>query len=133
MCQAIGPDTSQSACFDVVIITDTARSYVQLHGELDLSTAPRLEQLLDRLRHDGHRQITQDLSGLEFLSVAGLTVFLRADQALGALGGRLVLSRPTRMARRVLAITGLDTTLSVQPLAGQEVPVPVVDQHSFGQ
>jgi anti-anti-sigma factor len=57
-----------------------------------------------------------DLSGLEFLSAAGLTVFLRADQALSAVGGQLMLTRPTRMGRRVLAITGLDATLTVQPV-----------------
>jgi anti-sigma B factor antagonist len=133
MCHAISSDTGQSACCDVTIVTDAARSCVVLGGELDLSTAADLEEVLGRLRRDGHHQITVDLSGLEFLSAAGLTVFLRADQALAELGGRLVLSRPTRMARRILAITGLDTTLSIQPVAGQEVPVPVVDQHSFGQ
>jgi anti-sigma B factor antagonist len=131
MCHAIGSDTGQLACFDVTVCTDAARSCVVLRGELDLSTAADLEEILDRLRHDGHHQITLDLSGLEFLSAAGLTVFLRADQALAALGGRLVLTRPTRMARRVLAITGLDDTLNIQPVARQAVPV--VDQHPLGQ
>jgi anti-sigma B factor antagonist len=79
-------------------------------------TAPDLEQLLDRLRRDGQRQIILDLSGLEFLSAAGLTVFLRTDHALRTVGGQLVLTRPTRMARRVLTITGLDAALSVQPV-----------------
>ncbi|MBA2471516.1 MAG: STAS domain-containing protein [Pseudonocardiales bacterium] len=118
MCHAISPDTGQVACFDVTVFTDAARSCLVLHGELDLSTAAGLEQVLDRLRGAGHHQITVDVSGLEFLSAAGLTVFLRADEALGAVGGRLVLTRPTRMARRVLAITGLDTTLSIQPSRG---------------
>jgi anti-anti-sigma regulatory factor len=36
-----------------------------------------------------------------------VAVLLHADQALRAAGGRLVLTRPTRLARRVLAITGL--------------------------
>lgn len=116
MCQAISQDIGQLACFDAVVCTDTAGSRVQLRGELDLATAPQLARLLDQLRRDGHRQITLDLSGLEFLSASGLTVFLRTDQALRAVGGQLVLTRTTRMARRVLAITGLDTTLSIQPV-----------------
>jgi anti-sigma B factor antagonist len=116
MLQAIDQNIGQSACPDIVITCDTTRSYVRLRGELDQTTAPDLEQLLDRLRRDGHRQITLDLSGLEFLSASGLTVFVRTDQALRAVGGELVLTRPTRMARRVLAITGLDTTLSIQPV-----------------
>lgn len=125
MYQTMGQDAGQLACarsgIDVAISTDAANSRVQLRGELDLKTAPRLEQLLQRLRREGHRQITLDLSRLEFLSAAGLTVFLRTDHALRALGGRLVLTHPTRMARRVLAITGLDATLTIQPHHGKWV------------
>ncbi|MGH3718127.1 MAG: STAS domain-containing protein [Pseudonocardiaceae bacterium] len=102
--------------------TDATRSCVQVR-ELDLATAPRLDQLLDQLRRDGHRQITLDLSGLDFLSVAGLTVFLRADQALRAVGGRLGFTQPTRMVRRVLAITGLDTTLTIQAVQRKLVAI----------
>ncbi|MGH3828401.1 MAG: STAS domain-containing protein [Pseudonocardiaceae bacterium] len=114
-------DGGQPACFDVVIRTDTSR--VRLRGELDLLTAPRLERLLDQLRCDGHRQISLDLSGLEFLSAAGLSVFLHTDQALRTVGGRLVLTQPTRTARRILAITELDTTLNIHPAPPDRLPV----------
>ncbi|MDQ3762910.1 MAG: STAS domain-containing protein [Actinomycetota bacterium] len=115
MCQAIDQLTQgQLACFDVVIPTSTAGSCMQLRGELDSNTAPGLERLLNQLCRNGHRQITLDLSELTFLSAAGLTVFLQADQVLRATGGRLVLTHPTRMTRRILAITGLDITLTIQ-------------------
>jgi anti-sigma B factor antagonist len=127
MCQAISQDIGQIACFDAVISTDTAGSRVQLRGELDLTTAPQLERLLDQLRRDGHHQITLDLSGLEFLCAAGLAVLLHADQALRAAGGRLVLTRPTRLARRMLAITGLDATLTIQPTQREGVSTAVRD------
>jgi anti-sigma B factor antagonist len=127
MCQAISQDIGQIACFDAVISTDTAGSRVQLRGELDLTTAPQLERLLDQLRRDGHHQITLDLSGLEFLCAAGLAVLLHADQALRAAGGRLVLTRPTRLARRMLAITGLDATLTIQPTQREGVSMAVRD------
>lgn len=89
------------------------RITVQLLGELDVVSAPRLEERLDQLRRDGAQLITLDLSGTEFLGAAGLSVFIEADQALQTAGGRLLLTRPTHMARRVLTITGLDTMLSV--------------------
>jgi anti-sigma B factor antagonist len=127
MCQAISQDIGQIACFDAVISTDTAGSRVQLRGELDLTTAPQLARLLDQLRRDGHHQITLDLSGLEFLCAAGLAVLLHADQALRAAGGRLVLTRPTRLARRMLAITGLDATLTIQPTQREGVSMAVRD------
>jgi stage II sporulation protein AA (anti-sigma F factor antagonist) len=101
-------------CFEVILSTDTTRSCAQLRGELDLSTAPRLERLLDELYRDGYRQITLDMSGLEFLGASALSVFVRFDRALRAAGGELVLARPSRMASRILSITGLDATLTIQ-------------------
>ena len=123
MGQAINPDTGQLAYSAAVIYTDTAGSHVALRGELDLATAPQLQQLLDQLRRKGHHQITLDLSGLEFFCAAALTLLLRADQALRAVGGQLVLTRPTRLTRRVLAITGLDTTLTIQPAQREQTSI----------
>lgn len=100
--------------FHVVISNGASHGVAQLRGELDLATAPPLEQLLDQLRGDGHRQITLDLAGLEFLGAAGLRVFVRADQALRAAGGRLVLTRPNRTTRHILAVTGLDSTMAIE-------------------
>lgn len=58
-----------------------------------------------------------DLARLDFLSATGLEVFVRADDYLRATGGRLVLDRPTPRARRILAITELDTVLTIRPVS----------------
>ncbi|MGH3915069.1 MAG: STAS domain-containing protein [Pseudonocardiaceae bacterium] len=117
MGQSAEQDTAgQLTCSDPLIFADTAHRYVQLHGELDLYTTPGLERFLDELRREGHRHITLDLSELQFLSAAGLSMFVRVDQALDAVGGRLVLTQPTRITRRILAITGLDAILTIQPV-----------------
>jgi hypothetical protein len=57
----------------------TERIIVQLFGELDVVSAPRLEERLDQLRRDGAQLITLDLSGMEFVGAAGLSVFIGAD------------------------------------------------------
>jgi anti-sigma B factor antagonist len=101
--------------FAVTISSDALGSWVTLRGELDLASAPHLRQVLDRLCRNGSLEIVVDLSGLEFLSAAGLTVFHRADEHLRAVGGQLILHRPGRLARRVLAITELDTVLTIRP------------------
>jgi anti-anti-sigma factor len=101
--------------FAVTISSDALGSQVTLCGELDLASAPHLYQVLDRLYRDGFPEIVIDLSGLEFLNAAGLAVFHRADEHLRAAGGRLILHRPGRLARRVLAITELDTVLTIRP------------------
>ena len=89
------------------------KTYAPADGQLDVVLAPRLEGRLDQLRRDGARLITLDLSGVEFLAAAGLSVFIGADQAQQAAGGQLLLTRPTRMAGHVLAMTGLDTMVSL--------------------
>lgn len=101
--------------FGVQVCSEALRSWVSLRGELDLANAPHLQQVLDQLCRDGYPEIVLDLSGLEFLSAAGLTVFHRVDDQLRAASGRLILHRPERLARRVLAITGLDTVLTIRP------------------
>jgi anti-anti-sigma factor len=70
---------------------------------------------LDQLCRDRLPEIVLDLAGLEFLGAAGLEVFLRADDHLRAAGGRLILDRPGRLVRRVLAITELDAVLTIWP------------------
>jgi anti-anti-sigma factor len=58
------------------------------------------------------------------LGAAGLGVFLRADDQLRAAGGRLILHRPGRLARRILAITGLDTVLTIRPATSRSLDRP---------
>jgi anti-anti-sigma regulatory factor len=86
MCQAVS-----QTCFEVVTSTDTSG---ELRGELDLVTAPDLERLLDQLHRDSHRQVTFDLSRLEFLSTARLSMLLRTDHAVHV-DTTLIISEPT--------------------------------------
>jgi anti-sigma B factor antagonist len=111
--------------FTVEVCSDALSSWVILSGELDLASAPHLRQVLDQLCRDGVLEVVVDLSGLEFLSAAGLAVFHRADDNLRAGGGRLILHRPGRLARRVLVITELDTVLTIRPAIARGR-----DQHS---
>lgn len=99
--------------FGVEVSSEAVRSWVTLSGELDLASAPYLQQILDQLCRDGFPEVVLDLAGLKFLGVVGLEVFLRADDQLRATGGRLILNRPGRLVRRVLAITELDTVLTI--------------------
>jgi anti-sigma B factor antagonist len=86
---------------------------VRVTGELDMVTAPDLERTLNRLCSAGYRDVDLDVSGLTFVGAAGLTVFVRCDERLRAVAGLLRLIAPTRRCRRLLAITGLDATLTV--------------------
>ncbi|MGH4011668.1 MAG: STAS domain-containing protein [Pseudonocardiaceae bacterium] len=98
----------------VDIDRNATHSHARLTGELDMVTAGQLHDVLDGLRRDGFHRVDLDVSGLEFLGAAGLSVLLRADAQFRAVGGRVTLTQPTALVRRVLAITGLDTQLIIE-------------------
>lgn len=106
------------------VCSGAVRSWVTVTGDLDLASAPRLRRVLDGLCRDGYHEVVVDLAGLEFLGAVGLGVFLSTDEQLRATGGRLILNRPQRLVRRVLAITGLDTVLTIRPADSAGVPAP---------
>lgn len=97
-----------------MIFQEPGRTTVYLQGKLDTSTAPRLQHVLDELHRDGQHRIILDLSQVAFLDAAGMRVFVHTEQVLRTVGGALVLTGPTRMVQRILAITELDAALVIQ-------------------
>jgi anti-sigma B factor antagonist len=80
-----------------------------LSGELDLASAPALEQVLSDAQETGVDRVVVDLSRLEFSDSAGLHVLLDAHRRLRGSGQRLVLRRGPRVIQRLFALTGTDS------------------------
>jgi anti-sigma B factor antagonist len=99
--------------FALEVAGDPPEATVRVIGELDMLTAPRLERELDLLCERGYCQVDLDVVDLTFVAAAGLTVFARSDRRLRAMPGRLRLVGPTPRCRRLLALTGLDATLTI--------------------
>lgn len=59
-----------------------------LSGKLDGFSAPALEVQITRILSEGVKHVVFDCSGLEYISSAGLRVFLVAARQLQASGGR---------------------------------------------
>jgi anti-sigma B factor antagonist len=109
------PDIPPGAtAFTVELCTDTIRPSLRLRGELDIATAGRLRDALRGLIRGGHQGVVLDLAQLDFLGGAGLEVLAWAAAALDRLGGKIIIINATSIARRALAITGLDHTLVVE-------------------
>lgn len=88
---------------------------VSVDGELDLHTAPELEQAFDTILARGGQSVVVDLVGLEFIDSAALAGMLRALPRFRARGGRFVLATEDRRILRTLEITGLDRTFDIEP------------------
>jgi anti-anti-sigma factor len=82
-------------------------------GELDVATAPILEDAVDRA-FDGPGVFRLDLSGLTFMDSAGARAIMHAHNTVESLGRRLVVLSPTPVVYRVLALTGLDQVIDIK-------------------
>lgn len=87
---------------------------VSVYGEVDLSTAPRLLDVLSgALEGDG--KVIVDLAGMGFIDSQGIRVLAQAYKATQpGCADRLVLRSPRPQARTVLEITGLDKLLTIE-------------------
>lgn len=89
-----------------------------VRGELDMNTAPDLERPLEQAMADPEASIVLDLTECEFIDSTGIALIVRSwqriDRAAGAEGkGRLVLCSVNHQVRRLLEITGVESSISL--------------------
>jgi anti-sigma B factor antagonist len=84
---------------------------VRVSGELDLHSAPQLENELEDVLRDGATYVLVDLRDVPFLDSSGLGVLLGAANRLGRDG--FVLTGLGLESRRVLEITGADQLFTI--------------------
>jgi anti-sigma B factor antagonist len=87
---------------------------LELSGELDVVSAPDVEQLLAEVLAQPHARVMLDLNGLKFVDSAGVSVLIKAKQTAKSHGRTLVLRRPTEQLERVFALVGLADWLAVE-------------------
>ena len=85
-----------------------------LFGELDVVTAPELEQMLSDVLEQPHARVMLDLNGLRFVDSAGVSVLIKAKQRAETNGRTLVLRRPTEQLERVFSLVGLADWLEIE-------------------
>ena len=87
---------------------------IVLSGEVDLTNAAELSELVTGQLANGTRHLTVDMDGLDFADTAGIRVFLFAARTLRQGGGDLMLLRPQRTLARVLEILGAEEVLAIR-------------------
>ena len=83
---------------------------LKIGGRLDTNTSPELEA---EMQLEGVKEITFDLSDLEYVSSAGLRVFLTAQKAMMACGGQMTITNPNAIVKGVFDITGCSDIFTI--------------------
>jgi anti-anti-sigma factor len=89
------------------------RTVVLLRGELDLATAPALEQVVTERLDAGH-EVVVDLRELAFMDSTGLRVLVAAHASVGD-EKRFLIVRPPAGGpiAKILAIAGVESQLDI--------------------
>lgn len=98
---------------DLVLQTrqEGGATVVTAAGEIDVFTAPDLDEALTAVLSRGATKIVMDLSGVTFLDSTGLGVLVKClKQARGA-GGWVRLVVQAEKIRKIFDITGLDAAM----------------------
>jgi len=93
-------------------------------GELDIATAPQLDQALGCVQADAALVIL-DLRELEFIDSCGAHLIVAASGRARDAGGRLGVVRGPVQAERIFALVGVDRQLELvdHPPAPRSAPV----------
>jgi anti-sigma B factor antagonist len=87
---------------------------VSLGGEVDMYTAPRLNEELSGAIGSGARRVVVDFAGASFIDSSVLGVLVEAKRSLDALDGELVLVSDDPRIVRVFELTGLDRHFTME-------------------
>ena len=93
-----------------------------LTGRLDASWADHLVDTVAAEVREGRHAIELEMSGVEFLSSAGIRALLRSQRQVAAVRGSLALLAPSAMVRGVLKTAGLSALLRTEAAQAHATP-----------
>jgi anti-sigma B factor antagonist len=94
---------------------------VSVACELDMATAPQLQDQISDLLEKGRSRLVFDLAGLSFCDSTGLSVFVRAKNSTDDARGMVRLAAPQRGVLRILEVSGLVEVLHTYPTVDDAV------------
>ncbi len=101
---------------------------LRVSGRVDGFSAEQLKAELDSLIREGDRDIRLDLSGVPFLSSAGIGLLVKYRQDLARTGGSLVVSVASPPVHRVLEMARLSALLIAPATRAAPAPAPAPER-----
>jgi anti-sigma B factor antagonist len=105
----------------------SAYAVVEVGGEVDVYTAPRLKERLNEVVGSGQSDIVVDLSRVDFLDSTGLGVLVGVHRRLQRTDGSLALVCPHDRLLKIFRIAGLDTIFRIYGSVAEATAGPAAD------
>ena len=88
------------------VVRDFELVALEITGRLDTTTAPNLESVINELSED-IKELVFDMSGVEYISSAGIRVLLGAYKKIKSAQGKIRIEKVNDLVREVFEMTGL--------------------------
>ncbi|MDB4297445.1 STAS domain-containing protein [Flavobacteriaceae bacterium] len=98
---------------DIKTTQEDSLTTVNLLGSLDSNTASLAEKEINLLIENGAEKIIINLEKTDYVSSAGLRVFLSTAKKLMVKNGSVKLCKPNEVVTEILEITGFNTIIDV--------------------
>lgn len=86
---------------------------IEIGGQLDMDTAPLLDEILQRVADGGAVQVVLDFADVSFMDSSGLGVLMVWFKELRGRGGRLCVAGTRELVAYVLRVSAVDQVLDV--------------------
>lgn len=95
------------------------KQVMSVKGRVDTSTAPELEQAINREIEAGTRKVLLDFSGVTYISSGGLRVLLATAKKLKNPGDKFGLCCLSPEVLKILKLAGFTSIFSIYPSEGE--------------
>jgi anti-sigma B factor antagonist len=92
---------------------DGGRTVIEVGGEIDVYTAPRLRERIAELVADGHHHLVIDMENVDFLDSTGLGVLVGGLKKVRAQDGSMQLICTQERLLKIFRITGLAKVFAI--------------------
>jgi anti-anti-sigma factor len=99
--------------FQVQVRSEDRAAVIAVIGELDLASAPALEEELERVAANGANLVIVDLRSLDFIDSTGLGLLIKAHRRAEAAGRRFAIVRGQSQVQKLLGVTGIEQRLTL--------------------
>ena len=97
------------------------RTVVEVSGEIDVYTAPKLREALLNLVESGNHRLIVDMEGVEFLDSTGLGVLVGGLKRVRAHDGSLDLVCTQERILKIFRITGLTKVFGIHDTVDEAI------------